>query len=251
VDIAVWGHYKPPARQPLGPFRDAQVAQLVEHATENRSVGGSIPPLGTKTTLFHAGARSCTIVRSRHPWVGGPRHLTVYLATLECATSNPSLSSSPWMRGTPKWILPAHPPDQDAQLRVDLRSSSQWARLPTPVAAKSSSVPTDDRLRPDDCDTVLSLQRCLRSPSTTRADQFSLHRLSISREHNRLSAVSITGSSRMARRIWLSDEAQPANRRLCDLKVARRCRAQRRCCAMPKRPAANLKSPGLSHLIRQ
>jgi hypothetical protein len=28
-------------------FPDAQVAQLVEHATENRSVGGSIPPLGT------------------------------------------------------------------------------------------------------------------------------------------------------------------------------------------------------------
>ena len=27
----------------------AQVAQLVEHATENRSVGGSIPPLGTKS----------------------------------------------------------------------------------------------------------------------------------------------------------------------------------------------------------
>ena len=25
----------------------AQVAQLVEHATENRGVGGSIPPLGT------------------------------------------------------------------------------------------------------------------------------------------------------------------------------------------------------------
>ena len=31
------------ARVPGG----AQVAQLVEHATENRSVGGSIPPLGT------------------------------------------------------------------------------------------------------------------------------------------------------------------------------------------------------------
>ena len=31
----------------LGPPLDAQVAQLVEHATENRSVGGSIPPLGT------------------------------------------------------------------------------------------------------------------------------------------------------------------------------------------------------------
>src|SRR6266576_4338906 len=29
----------------------AQVAQLVEHATENRSVGGSIPPLGTISSL--------------------------------------------------------------------------------------------------------------------------------------------------------------------------------------------------------
>ena len=27
--------------------RDAQVAQLVEHVTENHGVGGSIPPLGT------------------------------------------------------------------------------------------------------------------------------------------------------------------------------------------------------------
>src|SRR3982751_5725011 len=32
----------------FGPsLEHAQVAQLVEHATENRSVGGSIPPLGT------------------------------------------------------------------------------------------------------------------------------------------------------------------------------------------------------------
>src|SRR5882762_5177376 len=34
-----------------------------------------------------------------HPWLGGPRRLTMYLATLDCATSSPSLSSSPWMRG--------------------------------------------------------------------------------------------------------------------------------------------------------
>ena len=38
--------YKPPLPGP--PWSgSAQVAQLVEHATENRSVGGSIPPLGT------------------------------------------------------------------------------------------------------------------------------------------------------------------------------------------------------------
>ena len=40
--------YKPP------PTLDAQVAQLVEHATENRSVGGSIPPLGTIISMTYA-----------------------------------------------------------------------------------------------------------------------------------------------------------------------------------------------------
>jgi hypothetical protein len=94
----------------------------------------------------------------RHPWLGGPRRLTMYLATLDCATSNPSLSSSPWMRGAPQsGFSDAHPPDQDAQLRLDLRSPSPWARLPTPVAAKSGSVPTHERLWPDDCE---DLQDC-------------------------------------------------------------------------------------------
>ncbi len=41
-----WAKHPPPTRSRLRPG-DAQVAQLVEHATENRSVGGSIPPLGT------------------------------------------------------------------------------------------------------------------------------------------------------------------------------------------------------------
>src|SRR6202521_3439470 len=51
---------------------------------------------------------------------------------------------------TPKRILHTHPPDQRAQLRVDLRSPSQWARLPTPIAAKAGPVPTHERLGPDD-----------------------------------------------------------------------------------------------------
>jgi hypothetical protein len=45
VDRAARPDYKP-ALSGLGQG-SAQVAQLVEHATENRSVGGSIPPLGT------------------------------------------------------------------------------------------------------------------------------------------------------------------------------------------------------------
>ncbi len=48
-------------------FPDAQVAQLVEHATENRSVGGSIPPLGT-SQIKHLGR----LFRKAFP---GPRTL--------------------------------------------------------------------------------------------------------------------------------------------------------------------------------
>jgi hypothetical protein len=34
--------------------------------------------------------------------MGAPRRLTMYLATLDWATANPSLSNSPWMRGAPQ-----------------------------------------------------------------------------------------------------------------------------------------------------
>jgi len=63
----------------------------------------------------------------RHPWLGGPRRLTMYLATLDCATSNPELEQfavNAWR--ALKRIFDAHPPDQRAQLRVDLRSPSLW-----------------------------------------------------------------------------------------------------------------------------
>src|ERR1700730_804421 len=58
---------------------------------------------------------------------------------------------------TPKRIFDAHPPDQYAQLPVDLRSPSPRARLPMPVAAKAGSVQTYERLGPYDCE---SLQDC-------------------------------------------------------------------------------------------
>ena len=46
LDNPPLGAYKPQNFDGLETL-GAQVAQLVEHATENRSVGGSIPPLGT------------------------------------------------------------------------------------------------------------------------------------------------------------------------------------------------------------
>src|SRR5580692_7368613 len=54
----------------------------------------------------------------------------------------------------PKRVFDVHPPDQRAQLRVDLRSPSLGARLPTPVAAKAGPVPTQERLGPDDCENL-------------------------------------------------------------------------------------------------
>jgi hypothetical protein len=50
--------------------RDAQVAQLVEHATENRSVAGSIPALGT--------------ILSNHGFIWGSRLTRVTVARLHC-----------------------------------------------------------------------------------------------------------------------------------------------------------------------
>src|SRR5712672_3285991 len=35
------------------------------------------------------------------PWDGGPLRLAIYLATLVCPISMPSLRSSPWIRGAP------------------------------------------------------------------------------------------------------------------------------------------------------
>src|SRR5881396_1499100 len=52
-------------------------------------------------------------------------------------------------RRAPKRIFDAHLPDQRAQLRLDLRSPSQWARSPPPIAAKASPMPTHQRLGPD------------------------------------------------------------------------------------------------------
>src|SRR3984893_10480667 len=58
------------------------------------------------------------------PWDGGSRRLTMYLATLVCPISTPSLTSSPWIRGAPHSGL--------AMLisRISLRISNGTVGLP-------------------------------------------------------------------------------------------------------------------------
>src|SRR5205823_11831315 len=59
------------------------------------------------------------------PWDGSPHRLTMYFATLDRATSKPSLSSSPWMRGAP------HSGLSTLIRRISARrSASIWGRPP-------------------------------------------------------------------------------------------------------------------------
>jgi len=55
-------------------------------------------------------------------------------------------------RRTPQRIFGAHQPDQCAQIRVDLRSTSKRAGFPTPVPTEASSMPTYESLGTDDRD---------------------------------------------------------------------------------------------------
>src|SRR6266567_2990951 len=55
-------------------------------------------------------------------------------------------------RRAPQWIVNAHPPDQRAQVRVDLRPTSKEAGFPTPVPAEAGPMPTHEGLGPDDRD---------------------------------------------------------------------------------------------------
>jgi hypothetical protein len=49
--------------------------------------------------VAEAGSGAWLRKKVRHSWLGGPRRLTMYLATLDCAISNPSLSSLPGSTG--------------------------------------------------------------------------------------------------------------------------------------------------------
>src|SRR3954447_8125493 len=50
---------------------------------------------------------------------------------------------------TPEPVLPAHLPNEFAQVAADLGASRPPARLPTPVGSKPCSVPAQDRVRPN------------------------------------------------------------------------------------------------------
>jgi hypothetical protein len=55
-------------------------------------------------------------------------------------------------RRSPQRIFSAHPPDQRAHFRSDLRSASERTGFPTPVPTEAAAVPAHEGLGPDDSD---------------------------------------------------------------------------------------------------
>src|SRR5439155_7434984 len=57
-------------------------------------------------------------------------------------------------RRSPQRIFRAHPPDQRAQICVDLWPTSKGAGFPTPVPTEAGAMPADEGLRSDDRDGI-------------------------------------------------------------------------------------------------
>src|ERR1019366_3568539 len=78
-----------------------QTRSLRSSWTTTNAESRSKPIVGTTNKSIAAMSGAWLRRKVSHPRPGGPRRLTMYLATLGCATSNPSLRTSPWRRGAP------------------------------------------------------------------------------------------------------------------------------------------------------
>src|SRR5262249_33577723 len=82
---------------------------------------------------------------------GGRRRRIMYLETVDSVSSNPSLSSSPWIRGAPhngfSLLIRL---DEFAQLTANSGPSWPTAKFPAPVGPKPCAMPAQDRVRLND-----------------------------------------------------------------------------------------------------
>jgi hypothetical protein len=104
---------------------------------DNKQVHGG----NVRRVVTQKGAPSLTGRRPSFDHVLGDARLRNFKPELEQFAMN--------TRCSPRRIFDAHPPDQRAQVRLDLRPPSWRARLPAPIAEKADPVPTHERLGPD------------------------------------------------------------------------------------------------------
>src|ERR1700730_3914321 len=102
----------------------------------------------------HGGDVRCVVTQEGAPSLGGrpasPDHVLrdAGLRDFEAELEQLAMDA----RRTPQRIFRAHPPDQCAQIRIDLWPASKRAGFPPPVQAKAGPMPTYESLGPDDRD---------------------------------------------------------------------------------------------------
>src|SRR5712671_5147765 len=105
----------------------------------NRSMAGDVRRMVTQKGAPSRGGRSASL-----EYIPRDAGLSDLKAELEQLTMD--------ARRSPQRIVDAHPPDQRAQVRVDLRTASKRAGFPTPVPAEAGSVPSHEGLGADNRD---------------------------------------------------------------------------------------------------
>jgi hypothetical protein len=96
--------------------------------------------------------------KALQPWDGGRLRRAMYLATLVCPISMPSLRSSPWIRGAP------HSGFARLISRINRRISGRYlrpscarSRFPAPVGSEPCAVPTEHGVGLDDRQRVANI----------------------------------------------------------------------------------------------
>src|SRR4051794_24450276 len=90
-----------------------------------------IPNAHCAEALPHDGTEDAVSVADQVPWR--------WLRDLEAELEKLAMDA----RRAPEWVIQAHPPDERAQVRIDLRAPSSIPGLPAPVAAKPSAMPAN------------------------------------------------------------------------------------------------------------
>jgi hypothetical protein len=122
------------------PDDDQAVEQIEANGRNNEQVhGGDVRRVVTQEGAPSLGRRSTSLDHVL-------RHTG--LSDLEAELEHLAMNA----RRSPQGIFRAHPPDQRAQFRIDLRSASKRAGVQTPVPTEARSMPTHESLGPDDRD---------------------------------------------------------------------------------------------------
>jgi len=137
----VCGHIDPDKLAPSQPDNDQNVEQIKADGRNNeqihsRDVWHMVAQEGTPALTGRAAVYLGHVL--------GDGRLSYREAEFEQLAMN--------ARRSPQGIFCAHPPDQRAQFRIDLRSASKRAGFPPPVPTEAGSMPTYESLGTDDRD---------------------------------------------------------------------------------------------------